>query len=111
MLFTEDIYKIARVDRGARFKRLHNGEVYCFDEGGSLAPYNRNGHYVLAPLLDEQWELVRPQVGFMEAANSGGRIRYITWDNFYQLNEALSRLSSSSHFALPVLLNGKWEVE
>ena len=75
MLFTEDIYKIARADKAARFKRKRNGDIYQFNLGGALVNENRISEFILSPLIDEQWEQVRPQISFTDAMNGSRKTR------------------------------------
>ena len=57
---------------------------------------------------DQLWVLVRKPITFMEAANSGKKIRYEFWDNFYSLTEVIKYLPS---YNIKELINGNWYAE
>lgn len=104
---TGEMYAYAEQHPKAKFKRMNNEEIYYFNDKGQFL--RQDGFYPSTPNLNEEWELIRESVTFMEAVNSGKRIRHEEWNNFHTLVEALEVLWVSAMIAERI--NGKWHIE
>jgi len=61
--------------------------------------------------LSYKWEPVRETVTFMEAVNSGKRIKYEDWSSFYDLYDALGIVKEKERCISVNTFNGKWYIE
>jgi len=66
----------------------------------------RDAYFDIHKKLDWEWELIRNQVEFMTAVNSGKRIRPVGQLDFIDVETVLG----SFYLTIP-LVNGKWEIE
>lgn len=60
---------------------------------------------------DQLWILVQEPITFIEAVNSGKKIKYEKWQNFYNLHETLLELIQFNFEDQKEILTGKWYVE
>ena len=101
---TGEMYTYALVNPNAKFYRTNlNNAVYKFLNGHLV--YSDNDKFSCeVTKLDEDWELVREEVNFMTAVNSGKRIRPVdhTIDGFLRFTEWDLSLK---------MINGLWLVE
>ena len=107
MMKTSEMYAYAEAHPEAKFKRLSNGVIYCFSGDGELV---RSSHHCASiARLNEEWELVREPVTFMEAVNSRKRIKPDGWKEFESLIEIFGYLQVASSPLASI--NGKWFIE
>lgn len=120
---TWEVYKPE--NKGKKFKRLKDNEVYEFIDG-CLSPVNgREGDEYDTISVEDKWVLVQEhkQVEFMDAVKSGKRVRveheYIEnqenkhYKNYQNLWELFSNLVQDfcSEGIQDIVLNGTWYVE
>lgn len=61
--------------------------------------------------LTDEWQLVQQPVTFMEAVNSGKKIRYEEWDTFYGIKSVFETMSYKELSVVREMLNGTWYIE
>ena len=81
------------------------GNIYLDCRFGSNTEINGNFQ------LNGEWQLVQQPVTFMEAVNSGKKIRYEIWGYSSTLKNALETIYRNCESIQRRMLNGNWYVE
>lgn len=58
-----------------------------------------------------KWRLIQRPVAFMDAMNSGKRIKHVSWSSYYTTAEAMNILSSKEPNVQLMMMNSGWNVE
>lgn len=103
ILKTWEVFKIALGNPNAKFKRVKDNTIVLVDKDGQLKAEGNTYSYPL-PKANDDWELVREEVDFMTAVNSGKKIHPVchTIDGFLKFNQWDLNLE---------MINGKWIIE
>ena len=111
---TWEMIKALSENQNAKFKNGINSIVKISDKTKTVVWVDEDGDespfiiYSNAPVVDNlhiEWELVRQEVDFMTAVNSGKRIKSYLREEFHPVNWYLK-----GYFSIEEV-NGKWLIE
>ena len=106
-MYTEDVYRIGRNNPKARFKRMKDGNICCFNFEEKLMTINEIIGMTICPSMNEEWELIKEPITFTEAMNGCKKTKPIKSEHNFELpNFWMRGISLKLEW-----INGMWEVE
>jgi len=97
-----------------RFETTLNGktlEVYVNQNGGISTRNERNTVTLSGDIMLAKWEQVQEKYTFMQAINSGKKIKPASTDEFKCFDEVLYDLTDRTGKMALEIINGDWHIE
>ena len=87
------------------------GRTLCWLRDEEPMQLNFKSFMNVGTIDNYNWEPVRKAVDFMTVINSGKKIKYENWANYYEVCNAISILIDRPADAICTMINGKWFIE
>ncbi len=101
--------KMLTENRKLKFKNNNDEILKRVYDVPQVNAYSGNKELLL--YLTTNWELVQEPVTFMEAINSGKRIKPVNWKTYQTLRVILDNLKCREYSDQVETINGKWFIE
>lgn len=97
-----------------KFKTELNGkdiEVYVNQNGGISTRNERNTVTLSGDIMLAKWQMVEEKYTFMEAINSGKKIKHESWKEYLPIEEALYEMLELPISNIVPFINGGWNIQ
>ena len=99
-------------NKNLRFRTVINDKEFiaCVNQNNGIS-IGKNNLNMSGEILNAVWEVVNKRYSFMEAINSGKRIKHESWKAYRTIEEALYDLIDDTVTTVIGSINGAWNIE